>query len=423
MNMPDETTDVLVVGAGASGIPAAIAAARAGARVILIDEDAYPGGAAVDMGVSAYCGLPRTGIVKEVENALSALEGASGHTRWFMPSSWMAVYRELLARAGVRLLLNARAIGAVADERDGLARVTGATIERGTGRLTIRASVVIDATGNGAVALAAGGVGLYGEDAKSDFDEEPAPDRRTDKVQNVTWMYVTQRPPGRKTFDMSRLDNYRCGVLVEGLGWWHSDPEKALALETDRYLHWGCSVTCADTRDPLALGEAGKAALEAMERDHALLRENGYTVQLAPRIGVRESWRIAGDHVISLGDLRSGKHPADKIAEGWYGIDIWGGAGKLALCKPLPAYGIPYRATLPKNVDGLFVVGRAMSGTHIAMSAYRVMPIVGAIGQAIGVAAALCVKLNALPRRLDPGLVRQAVVLPPQNLRLDWPEK
>ena len=241
-------------------------------------------------------------------------------------------------------------------------------------------------------------------------------------MQNVTWMYVSQRLPGAKTFDMALLENHRCGVLVEGLGWWHSDPDKAMALDTSRYLHWGCSVSCADVRDPIALGEAGKAALEAMERDHALLRENGYTVQLAPKIGVRESWRIAGDHVISLCDLRSGMYPSDKIAEGWYGVDIWGGRDNPELGKPLPAYGIPYRAALPKNVDGLFVVGRAMSGTHIAMSAYRVMPIVGAAGQAIGVAAAVCARRGIQPRQLDPALVQQTVVVPPQGLRLDWAE-
>jgi hypothetical protein len=104
-------------------------------------------------------------------------------------------------------------------------------------------------------------------------------------------------------------------------------------------------------------------------------------------------------------------------------VDIWGGSGNPELAKPLPPYGIPYRAALPKNLDGLLVIGRAMSGTHIAMSAYRVMPIVGAIGQSIGVAAALCAKLKTQPRRLDPSLVQKEVVQPPQNLLLDWTEK
>jgi len=417
--MPEQiTTDVLVVGAGASGIPAAIAAARAGAKVMLLDEDPYPGGAAVDMGVSAYCGLPRTGIVKEVEDALIALERSSGNRRWFMPSSWLTVYRTLLANAGVRLLLNARAEEAITNGT----RVIGVRVATANGPLTVQASIIIDASGNGTVAMTAGGQGLYGEDARGDFGENAAPEQRTQEVQQVTWMYVSQRPPGVSTFDMASLENYRRGVLVEGLGWWHNDPEKAMSLPTNRYLHWGCAVECRDTRDPLTLGEAGQDALAAMERDHALLREHGYTIQLAPKIGVRESWRVVGEHVVSLGDLKSGEYPADKIAEGWYGVDIWGGQDNPEFGKPLPPYGIPYRAALPKGLDGLFVVGRAMSGTHIAMSAFRVMPIVGAIGQSIGVAAALCVQHGILPRELDPALVQQAVVIPPQNLRLDWSE-
>ena len=60
-------------------------------------------------------------------------------------------------------------------------------------------------------------------------------------------------------------------------------------------------------------------------------------------------------------------------------------------------YGIPYRSIVPKGVDGLLVVGKAMSGSHIAMSAYRVMPIVGAVGQSAGVAAALCARRKPIP--------------------------
>lgn len=421
--MKEYKTEVLVVGAGASGIPAAIGAVRAGAKVILLDEDPYPGGAPVDMGVAAYCGLPRTGVVKEVQDALICMEKAANHTGWFMPSSWMAVYLKLLAKAGVKLILNARATGAIVREAGGRRRVKGVRVERSGGEFVIYADVTIDATGNGCIALSAGAKGMYGEDSRDDFGEEAAPRKRTKRVQNLTWMYVSHRMPGRKIFDMRRLANFACGVLVEGLGWWHRNPEKAMKLNVARYLHWGCSVACDDTRDPIAIGEASRKALKLMEYDHALLRKHGYAVQLAPKIGIRESWRIEGEHVISLCDLRSGKYPEDKIAEGWYGIDIWGREKGLNIEKPLPPYGIPYRAALPRGIDGLFVIGRAMSGTHIAMSAYRVMPIVGAAGQSIGIAAALCVKYKTQPRNLDYKLIQKAAVRPPQNIRLDWSEK
>jgi hypothetical protein len=297
--------------------------------------------------------------------------------------------------------------------------VTGVIIERYGRRQTVAAKVTIDATGTGAVAIAAGCEARYGQDARDDFGEEPAPEGRTSRVQHVTWMYVSQKLGNVPHFDMTRLDNKM--VLADGAGWYHRNADKARELDPAAYLHWGCAVACADTRDPVAVAAAQDEARRAMERDHALLREAGYGIHLSPRIGIRESSRIMGEHVITYNDLMSGRYPEDKIAEGWYGIDIWGASGgeTHALIHQTPAYGLPYRATLPKEVDGLFLAGKAISGTHIAMSAYRVMPIVGAAGQSTGVAAALCVKQGCQPREADPDLVRARVTAPPQNLQLD----
>jgi hypothetical protein len=197
------------------------------------------------------------------------------------------------------------------------------------------------------------------------------------------------------------------GVLVNGLGWFHNDPERAIALNRPIHLHWGCRVRCDDTRDSVALGRAQSEALQLMERDHALLRENGYAVYLAPRLGVRESNRILGEHVISENDLRSGVLPGDTIAVGTYGIDIWGEYKGIKIeDRVTPAYGIPYRALVPKEIDGLLLSGRIISGSHLGMSAYRVMPIAASIGQAAGVAAALCVQQGTQPRDLDPAAVQ-----------------
>ena len=192
--------------------------------------------------------------------------------------------------------------------------------------------------------------------------------------------------------------------------------------------NWGCAVECEDTRDPVTLGKAQHEALNAMERDHALLRENGYAIYLAPKIGVREQSRIVGRHTITLQDLCSGVLPEDTIAVGTYGIDVWGGkedlwGGSKKQAIKVSGYGIPYRALLPECVDGLLVVGKAISGTHVAMSAYRVMPIVGPIGQAGGVAAALCSQTGAAPQSLDPCEVREVLRKDNQNVMLELKNK
>jgi hypothetical protein len=142
-------------------------------------------------------------------------------------------------------------------------------------------------------------------------------------------------------------------------------------------------------------------------------------VYLAPRLGVRESNRIRGEHVIDENDLRSGVLPADTIAVGTYGIDIWGEYQGIKIeDRVTPAYGIPYRALVPGEVDNLLLAGRCISGSHLAMSAYRVMPIAAAIGQASGVAAALCAEQGRSPRALNAQEVQD--VLRRQHMQIDF---
>lgn len=414
-------TEVLVVGAGASGIPAAIGAARAGAKVILIEEDPIVGGATTDFCVDMLCGGPRTGIIREAESLLGARHSLlkEGGGRFFLPSSFLRVFSELLQKEKkLDVITGARATEAMVRRGAERPRVAGVRVGGGpTSGLTIRSKVTIDATGTGAVAILAGCRVMYGRDAKTDFGEEHAPAKRDAQVQQCTWMYLSQQLGSGKPLDMTELENVELGVLVNGVGWFHHNPEKALRAKPRLYLHWGCAVECKDTRDPLAVGRAQVEALGAMERDHALLREHHYAVYLAPRIGVRESSRVVGEHVVTEGDLRSGVLPEDTIAVGTYGLDIWGGNLSRDECRT-PGYGIPYRSIVPADVDGLLLAGKAISGTHIAMSAYRVMPIVGSIGQAAGVAAALCVRNRVQPRTLDPRSVRRILKGRKQNLKL-----
>ena len=210
--------------------------------------------------------------------------------------------------------------------------------------------------------------------------------------------------PGAGAIGTYVHSNKKLGVLVDGFGWFHRDPQAALRVTPRIYLHWGCAVPCRDTRDPVALAAAQMEALQSMERDHALLREHGYAIYLAPRLGVRESRRVVGETVITENDLRSGVLPPDTIAVGSYGIDNWGGNVAMER-RETPTYGIPYRALVPADVDGLLIAGKAISGTHVASSAYRVMPIVGSIGQSAGIAAALCARHGNQPRELDPLMI------------------
>lgn len=413
-------TDVLVVGAGASGIPAAIGAARAGAKVLLVEEDPVVGGATTDFYVDMLCGGPRTGIIKEVEDILKAeyslaAKGVGRADSFFLPSSFLRAFTFLLNKQrNLKVITGAKATEVLLKKGSSRSRVAGIRITNDTGNgVSVKSKITIDATGAGIVAILAGCHAMYGSDSKADFHEEHAPQKRNQRVQQCTWMYISQQLGDGKPFNMMKLDNVKLGVLVNGIGWFHNNPDKALRFKPRIYLHWGCAVECKDTRDSIEIARAQAEALTVMERDHVLLRENNYAVYLAPRIGVRESNRIFGEHVVTEKDLRSGVLPEDTIAVGTYGLDVWGGNISAEESRT-PAYGIPYRALVPTYVDGLLVTGKAISGTHIAMSAYRVMPIVGSIGQASGVAAALCAKRHLQPREVNPGDVRRA--LGKQNL-------
>jgi hypothetical protein len=225
-------------------------------------------------------------------------------------------------------------------------------------------------------------------------------------------MYISQKMGAGPAFDMTRLALTASGVLDTSLGWFHNKRDECLRHDAGIYLHWGSGgVPCRDTRDPLAVAEAQETARRKIQPDTDLLRENGYAVHLAPRLGVREVRRIVGEHVVSEYDLRSGKLPDDTIAIGTYGLDVWGGNLTQEQSR-VPAYGIPYRALIPKDVDGLLLAGKSISGTHIAMSAYRVQPILATYSQAAGVAAAWCATNNAPPRDVDIPALRDRLTLP-----------
>ncbi|MBN1875548.1 MAG: FAD-dependent oxidoreductase [Anaerolineae bacterium] len=414
--MYDKIADVLVVGAGVSGIPAAIGAARAGATVVLIEDDPVIGGATTDYFVDMFCGGPLTGILQEAHTLLKTHYSPMSDAYFFLPDSFQRVFWYLLAQEPTLSVITGVRVMEILREGQ---RVVGVRVATGLGRtFTIHSQITIDATGCGDVALMAGCTAMYGCEARSDFDEPHAPLIPDHHVQECTWLYISQKIGNGPAFDMMKLEHVHLGVLVNGLGWFHEDPELAMRLNPGIYLHWGCRVACADTRDSAILTSAQTTALRMMERDHALLREAGYAIYLAPRLGVRESNRIVGEHIITENDLRSRDLPADTIAVGTYGIDLWGGDENFPVeDRQTPAYGIPYRALVPRDVDGLLLAGKIISGSHLGMSAYRVMPIAGSIGQAAGVAAALCVQRRKQPRDLDAQVVR--AVLRNQNQQLE----
>jgi hypothetical protein len=434
------STEVLVVGAGASGLPAAIGAARAGAKVICIEEDPVIGGAPSDYYVCLFFGAPITGINAELKSLLESKYAPTPRARLFLPSGWQRAWRELIAaEANLRVITGARAVGVRHAPGSGTPVVTGVAVEVLPGAtFDISARVTIDCTGSGILSELAGCTIMYGREAQSEFDEERAPEKADNQVQACTWMYFIQGIPGARPPD--RADWRPRAVHVnEGLPFTAAErdpyPERVLPGETDPelYLQWGGGKSAFpgyDTRDPISLAQAHAEAYEMLEPQLRELQENGYTVHLAPRIGVRECRRVVGDHVMTESDIACERFPDDTIAVAEYGFDIWGPkvekkgrSSRYKKTKHPWRYGIPCRSLIPKGVDGMLVAGKCMSGTHIAQSSFRVMPIAGSTGQAAGVAAALAAARSVQPRQLDVGELRTELKKARQHVQLAFDEE
>ena len=387
--------------------------------MLLVEEDQQPGGACVDQYVAMINDTPGTrgGVFGDI---ISTLDGNYDITvgevqafwsQWFLPADYLQVVSQLIREEPtLDLLCGVHNCRPSVDK----GTVSGIVVDTRPGpEQRITADVVVDATGSAEIAALAGAETRYGREAKEEFGESIAENTADEKVQLCTWQYISQNIRADEGF---RMKGVNARPLESGYGWLSEDDE-GWDRAADLYLHWGCRVRCEDTRNPAAVSAAQHEALSLMEDDHRILRENGYAVHLAPKIGVRESRRLIGEYVITADHLVDGLVPDDTIFVTGRGMDIWTeGKSNMEEYPEVQPYGIPYRALVPRELDGLLVVGKAISGTHLAMSAYRTQSIVGYVGEAGGVAAAICSDLGTWPRELDHDRLIKTLREPPHNI-------
>jgi hypothetical protein len=413
-DLPVLKCDVIVVGAGASGIPSAIAAAREGAKVILLEEDMMPGGAPVDMYVTYMCGAPRVGIyldtVKQLnrEYSLSVTPSETignfawdGKQHWWLPSSYSIVFDQLIeAEKDITLMCGCQVVDTLVKARGNRNTVYGVVVARGGRTQMIEAPVTIDATGSGLVSVKAGCEYFYGSNAKSDFNESIGLEKSDSRVQPCTQMFISERVKRNAVYPR---ELFRSGMLDHDHKLWASQQtdEEFEKLDSGIYLHWGATIECPDTTDPFMVAEAQRQALKELRPKFKALHDAGYATHMAPKIGVRECRRIKGETVITVDDIINRVQPDDKIADAWYSLDAWGMQIDPAIRDSVGPYGIPFRSLIPVNTDGLLTAGRIISGTRLAMSSYRVQPICSTIGEAAGTAAAMIASEGIKVRDLD----------------------
>jgi len=330
--------DVLVVGGGTSGLPAALVAAQNGAKTLLIEKHADLGGTHTIGGVSKYWFGRTTDFVRRLDRSALSTASQSG-----MPKCVAMLYPAVLSGAGV--LPQCLAVGALA-EAD---RVRGAVVVTPTGLAAIRAKIVVDATGDGDVAVRAGAEASWGT-----------------------------------TRDAMTL-------------WFSFGHFKGTRPEASRHYH-----SVVDLRDAI---DFSRAIIASRRRNGVFGRGDFPQYYLTPR----ESRHVHGRATVTYADILSGRRYPDTVTVCRSNFDIKGlAASDLALCgytelefRRNYSAPIPLRALLPERLDHILVVGKAYSITHDALSLARMQRDLMALGGAAGLAAALAARDGKPPADVD----------------------
>lgn len=393
--------DFCVVGGGLAGLCAAVAAARHGAKVALMQERPMLGGNAsseIRMWVCGAHGANKleTGLVEELKLENMYRNPDRNYSVWDG-----IMYEMARNEQNIELLLNCSCFDCTMDEN----RITSV---RGWQMTTqtfheVRARIFADCSGDSVLAPLTGAEFRVGREARSEFGESIAPeqaDRRTMGMSCMLQARQEARPsefiPPKWAYKFTRED------LV------HRVPDMSQPGENFWYLELGGEDdSIRDTerlRDELLKTAYGiwdyvKNAPENRERN-AYWRLDW--MGILP--GKRESRRYVGDYIMTQNDVREGGHFDDLIAYGGWSMDDHNPAGfrtreQPTIYHPAPSpYGIPYRCTYSRSIANLMFAGRNISVTHSAMSSTRVMATCAMLGQAVGVAASIAVREDVSPR-------------------------
>jgi hypothetical protein len=407
--------EVVVLGGGPAGIAAAVAAARAGRRTLLIERYGFLGGMGTAAGVTNFCGLHANvhggmhrvvqGVASELLTRIDRLGGLNAPhlilgkilAQAYDTAAYKIAADDLVAAHKVELLFHALGAGVVMhDDR----RIHALMVETKAGRQAVTASLFIDCSGDGDLAAWAGAAFEVGDNAGS-------------------MLFPSMM------FRLNGIDPEKAGEAwrtipalmeqAEAAGT-HKFPRKAAIVRPQRSgIEWRVNFTQlarADGKainglepDELTRGEIDgrRQAVEAF----AFLRtvpgfEKSYIVDLPPQLGIRETRRVIGGHMLSGEDVLGCASFDDSIGVNGWPMEQHVAGDVIFKFPPIPESRgfneLPYRMLVPEGLDNLLMAGRCASMTHEGQSAARVSGGCFVMGEAAGTAAALALGGNTNPR-------------------------
>ena len=386
--------DVAVLGGGFAGVAAALAAARQGASVILVEKSNALGGAATNCLVNPFMPYSTringervdlsTGIFKEIHDKLTS-RGAMARES-FLEEELKYVLLKMVLKEGIELLFHAHIYKV--NKKGG--KITSISVVAKGENMLVRAKYFVDATGDAQVAYLAGLPTRLGREK----DNLCQPMTLCFRLGNVD---VDKFYESRPALKEAHAKSLAAGELI-------NPRENILVFKTPikNVLHFNTTrVVKRSPVDPVDVTEAEIIAREQVYeiwdfmKKHAQGLEESFLMSTAAEIGVRESRMIVGEFVLTEADCRAFTKFDDAIAACNYDIDIHNPEGTGTSHYYFPDgeyYTIPYRSLIPKGSENLLVAGRCISSDHGAQASYRIMPVVCCIGEAAGVAIALAAK-------------------------------
>jgi hypothetical protein len=407
-------SDLLVVGAGPAGIGAALAAARAGAKVQLIESAGCLGGVwTAGMLTKIIDGGRKAGLMKEILAAM-AERGSEVAKRTkgeiYDPELMKVVLEEMCVAAGMKIQLHTQLVGAVTDPRH---RLVAVLTESKSGRQAWAADRFIDCSGDGDLAAQAGCAFDVGINANCECQPMSLMALLTGLDANAIPQFVREVAGEKAKPNLQKL------MKEAGINPSYSGP-------TLRLLHSGIFSLMTNHEYGVPAYDAGKiseATIRARREVHEIvggLRKLGgvwkdiAVVATAEQIGVREGRRVKGRYSVTVQDIVAGKKHTDAVCRVNFGFDVhnvrpgvmWEGNDEIAAevrkqralgSKP---YDIPLGALVAADVDGLMVAGRCISGDFIAHSSYRVTGNAVPMGEAAGLASVASLKQGVMPHEI-----------------------